>query len=105
MVRAKPEVPTMKSDELELVVKMVARRLHDRLKAAKLAFGDKPFLGEELSEDELFSRYNQVRHSVEGWKELLSEVTKVNEETNAVLVRTDFIEQVKAFERRNREGL
>ena len=104
MVRAKPEVPAMKSDELELVVKMVAQRLHDRLKAAKLAFGDKPFLGEELSKDELFDRYNQVRHDVERWKELLPEVTKVNEETNAVLIRKDFIEQVKAFERRNREG-
>ncbi|KKL54926.1 hypothetical protein LCGC14_2260530 [marine sediment metagenome] len=104
MVRAKPEVPTMKADELQLVVKMVARRLHERLKGAKKSFGPKPFLGEELSEDELFDRYNQVRHDVEGWTELLPTVSKVNE-NGAVLLRKDFVEQVKAFERRNREGI
>lgn len=104
MARAKPEVPAMKADELQLVVKMVARDLHERRKAAKEFFGPKPFLGEELSEDALFSRYNEVRHDPEAWKELLPSVTKVNEETGAVLIRKDFIEQVKTFERRNREG-
>lgn len=104
MARAKPEVPAMKADELQLVVKLVAQSLNERRKAAKESFGPKPFLGEELSEDELFDRYNQVRHDVEGWKSLLPEVTRVNEETGAVLLRKDFVEQVKAFERRNREG-
>ncbi len=104
MVRAKPEVPAMKADELQLVVKLVTRSLHERMKGAKESFGSKPFLGEELSEDELFRRYNEVRHDVESWKQLLPEVSKVNE-NGAVLLRKDFLEQVQTFERRNREGI
>ena len=104
MARAKPEVPEMKADELKLVVKLVARNLHERMKGTTKAFGPKPFLGEELPEDELFRRYNEVRHDVERWKQMLPEVSKVNE-NGAVLLRKDFLEQVKTFERRNREGI
>lgn len=100
----KLEVPKMKGDQLGLVAKLVAQRLNDKINKAKEVVGPKPFLGEELSEDELFDRYNQIRHDVQGWTDLLPSVSKVNE-NGAVLLRKDFVEQVKAFERRNREGL
>lgn len=88
---------------MEKAASLLAERLFQRRQALKKAVGDRPFLGRNLDDNEALAQYMELRHDSQGWQKILQETAIVKEDGRVLLPR-QFIDRMREFETRIREG-